>query len=323
MNFFTPSAFQGSLRKKRYFEGWYIKTAALESGKTLALIPGISLGKDSHAFLQIIDGREHKTGYLRFPLESFQYNRKSFDITLGNNTFSTGGVFLNESRKETSLKGELHFSGTVPFPVTPGSPGIMGPYRYAPFLECYHGVVSADHRAEGRIEWDGVIYDFQNARGYIEKDWGKSMPSAWIWMHCNLFPTEKTSFMLSIARVPWLGRTMTGHLGFLYTKGKYHRFGTYLKSRVILQQKDAGVMALLIEAKDFSLEVRAELNGTGGNLQAPREGDMNRTIRERVDTPVTLKMRGPDGELLFKESGTQGGLEMAGDISGLFDDPTP
>ena len=66
MKFFTPAAFQGSLKKKSYFEGWYIKSTNPQTGKTLALIPGVSLGEDSHGFIQIIDSSEHKTGYIRF-----------------------------------------------------------------------------------------------------------------------------------------------------------------------------------------------------------------------------------------------------------------
>ncbi len=318
MGFLTPSAFQGSLKKSSYFEGWYIKSTNPQSGQTLALIPGVSLGKDSHGFIQIIDSAEHKTAYIRFATRDFGYSKKEFDISLGANRFSSRGIELRETRDSHTLSGELIFTGTVPFPVTLGSPGIMGPYRYAPFLECYHGVVSADHRVDGEICWNGTRYLLDKGRGYVEKDWGHSMPSSWIWIHCNLFEEAGTSFMLSVARVPWLGREFTGHLGFLYTGGRYHRFASYLKSRVILENLNRKELSLNIRAKDFAIEVKADLDGSGGTLQAPVQGDMARTIRERVDTPVSVIMKDPAGKVLFQGQGRQAGLEMTGNPAELL-----
>ncbi len=52
---------------------------------------------------------------------------------------------------------------------------------------------------------NGEPMDLTGGRGYIEKDWGTSFPSAWIWMQCNTFDTPDTSFMLSYARIPWMG----------------------------------------------------------------------------------------------------------------------
>ena len=124
--------------------------------------------------------------------------------------------------------------------------------------------------------------------------------------------------MLSVARVPWLGREFTGHLGFLYTGGKYYRFATYLKSLVTLEYLDRKVLRLQIKGDKFTIEVIADLDGRGGDLQAPVKGNMARTIREKVDTPVSVIMKAPAGNVLFQGQGRQAGLEMTGNPAELF-----
>lgn len=50
--------FQGHLKKKHYFEGWYFKQVTGDLLYTVAIIPGISIVKnDPHAFIQVMDGK--------------------------------------------------------------------------------------------------------------------------------------------------------------------------------------------------------------------------------------------------------------------------
>jgi tocopherol cyclase len=52
-----PTIFQGDLRKRRYFEGWYFKQSNLDGDVVLSIIPGVSLAEeDRHAFIQLFDG---------------------------------------------------------------------------------------------------------------------------------------------------------------------------------------------------------------------------------------------------------------------------
>ncbi len=46
----------------------------------------------------------------------------------------------------------------------------MGWYRFLPFMECYHGVISLTHNLKGKIIVDNKIFAFENGKGYIEKD---------------------------------------------------------------------------------------------------------------------------------------------------------
>lgn len=77
LRFMHPEIFQGDLRKKNYFEGWYFKHVSKDLNHVCSIIPGISLtGKSSHAFIQVIDGITGITDYITYPLEQFTWEKK-------------------------------------------------------------------------------------------------------------------------------------------------------------------------------------------------------------------------------------------------------
>ncbi len=88
----------------------------------------------------------------------------------------------------------------------------MGPYGWIPMMECNHGVVSLDHELTGILKVDGTPMDFTGGRGYAEKDWGKSFPAGYVWMQSNHFTADRTSFVGSIAIVPWLFSAFPGFI---------------------------------------------------------------------------------------------------------------
>ena len=53
-----PILFQGILKPRNYFEGWYYKVISSDHESMYAIIPGVALNKDykkSHAFIQILN----------------------------------------------------------------------------------------------------------------------------------------------------------------------------------------------------------------------------------------------------------------------------
>jgi hypothetical protein len=108
----------------------------------------------------------------------------------------------------------------------------MGWYAWVPFMECYHGIVSLDHEIQGALQVDGQRVDFSGGRGYIEKDWGPSFPSAWIWLQTNHFGVPGTSLTASIAVIPWMRSSFSGFIvGFLHG-GRLYRLATYTGAKV-------------------------------------------------------------------------------------------
>ena len=315
MRLLHPEIFQGSLKKKKYFEGWYFKTI-YENG-VLIVIPGLSIGRDPHAFIQIIEGKTHKTFYQRFPLKDFHAERNSFHIRIGENEFSSKSLFLNISSSDLKISCSLNFGRFTPYTSGTWAPGIMGPYSFVPFMECYHGIVSADHSVNGEIIRDGKKKIIQNGRGYIEKDWGRSMPSSWIWIQSNSLSVHSGSFMLSIAKVPWLGREFNGFLCFLYFKEKYYRFTTYNNSVYEIDDENNDEVSILIKNNKYQLNVVFALPGHGGLLKAPVNGAMQREIRETTDTEISIELSDYKNNCLLKDRAGSCGVEVVGDINSL------
>lgn len=315
MRIFHPETFQGSVSKKNYFEGWYYKIVS--GDETFAFIPGISTGEDPHSFIQIIDGKAHETDYLRFPLSDFQCKRGKLDITIGGSRFLRDKLVLDCSEGNICINGELRFSNITPYRGSLYSPGIMGPFSYIPFMECNHGLVSADHRVDGELNWNSKKIFITDGRGYIEKDWGRSMPSSWLWVQSNIFPEQGTSFMLSVAKIPWLGNSFTGHLGFFHYNNRFYNFATYNGSTTDIEQ--AGQDRFIISLKNRKHNLRVEISSQGdtGELLAPVNGKMNRPIRERTKSEVRLTLRDRSGRMMYEGTGSSCGIEITGDMDEL------
>ena len=196
----NPAEYQGGHVSKRYFEGWYFKQVDAEGRQVVAIIPGVSYSADgthSHAFVQVVssDGDMH---YFAYPAEEFASDSSvPFGINVGPNTFSCEGMSLDLADGGRTVRGTVKFGQMSPWPVRLLSPGIMGWYRFVPRMETYHAVLSMDHSVSGWVEIDGERIDFDGGRGYLEKDWGRSFPSSWVWAQSNHFDRSSTSLTVS------------------------------------------------------------------------------------------------------------------------------
>lgn len=321
IRFLHPEVFQGNLRKKRYFEGWYFKHVSAGLDHALAFIPGISLaGEDSHAFVQVIDGVSGSTWYTRHDLQDFRWSQDRFHVSVGDSTFSREGCSVRLDRDGIQLEAELGYAGAVPFPRRLFSPGIMGPFSFIPFMECNHGVVSMNHTLSGGVTLEGNRLDFNGGKGYIEKDWGASFPEAWIWLQSNNFETSPdTSFMLSVARIPWMGKFFMGFLSFFHHRGRVYRFATYNGSKLSGVRFDGRTLTLSVKGRAGRLDITAVMNRSG-ELKAPASGSMRRMIKESVDSEIELMFRNADGTEIFSGNGRRAGLEIIDPIIELLGD---
>jgi len=318
MNIFRPAQFQGTNRKTDYFEGWYFKNVSAGQDEVLSVIPGISLDrKDPHSFVQVINGITGETRYFRFDVSDFSWSRERFEVRVGKNEFSAARMKLDLSESGFAVSGTLEFFDTVPFPASLLSPGIMGWFSYVPFMECNHGVVSANHRIEGTLSVNGRVIDFSQGRGYIEKDWGRSFPSSWIWLQCNNFRSDPCTLFLSVAKIPWLGHFFMGFIAFVYVDGKYHLFATYNNSKIESISFVDRILRIVLVNRKYRLEITA-VQGEGGNLKAPVSGTMSRMIKESVNSTVAFSLSGAGGETIHADEGRSAGLEIMEKIFGYF-----
>ncbi len=313
----NTAIFQGNKKKKNYFEGWYFKMVSSDGSSIISIIPGVSLsedGKEQHAFIQMIDGISATTEYFTFPIEDFSFSKKEFAVKIGDNYFSKDHLILDLKNDSTTIKGKVEMNDLVDY--STGrliNHSIMGWYRFVPKMECYHGVVSLTHQLSGNITVNGKNHQFQNGKGYIEKDWGSSMPSTWIWLQSNNFQSESSSFMLSIANVPWRKKSFTGFLGFYYLDGKVHRFATYKNTKVKLVIVDDNTLRIKIDNKKNSFLIEATRNNIG-MLQAPSSGSMDRRIPESVDAQMKITVFDKKGIEIHQDSTAISGMEMVDDF---------
>lgn len=315
---YRPEVYQGKKKPAGYFEGWYIKLVDSAGGQIWSFIPGISYSADPHCFVQVIHANSGKTWYFRYPEQDFYSSRRIFQTTIADNLFSSDGLHLDLSQNNLDLRGKIFFEDTRPFPSTLISPGIMGWYSYVPRMECYHGVVSMQHRLSGSLQINGSEVSFDGGKGYMEKDWGTSMPSDWIWIQSNHFNEDRdASFMLSLARIPWMRGYFPGFLSFFMAGGKIYRFATYNRSRVSLIEVKEDSVQIKLHHAAYTLSLKV-YRKTGGILKAPRHGQMEREIQESIVSRLDLELRDRKGTRLFKGTGKHAGLEIVGDVAKYF-----
>ena len=317
-----PAGYHGHRVKPPFFEGWYFKLVDAAGVERLALIPGVSIpgdAGDAHAFLQVLDGARHTAAYLRYPLDAFSGDRDRVDLRLGASRFTAEGITLAVARPELRLEGEVRFRDPVPWPVRPWAPGIMGWYAWVPAMECYHGVPSLDHRLEGRLTLDGRALGLDGGRGYLEKDWGRTFPAAWVWLQTNRFEgAEGVSLTASIARIPWLGASFPGFIVGLLVDGRLHRFATYTGARTeVLEVGGTDRVRWVMRGDGLRLTLEAE-QGPPLTIVGPSPTGMVRQVGESLSGTVRVTLADArTGAVRFEGTGTAAGMEIHGDVRAL------
>lgn len=314
-----PEIYHGHTAQPPFFEGWYFKLVNREEDQRWVVIPGVFLGKsqaDSHAFIQVLDGQSGRVNYLPFPLEEFSAAKDHFEVQIGPNRFTSQQVELQIIREEMELIGQVQFETPRPWPVRLLSPGVMGWYAWVPGMECYHGVLSFYHSLQGRLRINAETMDFSGGTGYMEKDWGRAFPSAWVWMQTHHFDSPNTCLTASIAVIPWQRRSFAGMIIGLEREGRLDRFATYTGARVEVFRPQEHELLWVVRGGGLRLEMRAERT-QGGLLQAPTPEGMGRRIAETLTSRVEVRLSGPDGKTWFHETGRNAGLEAVGDLDAL------
>jgi len=313
---FNPDQYHGWGRDKRYFEGWYFKVVSESEDRAFAFIPGIAMNEegDKQAFIQVLDGKKLTAEYHKFKASDFHPEPGKFELEIAGNHFSNCRILLDIPE----IKGELTFNGNVGWPRKWYSPGIMGPYSFVPLMECYHGILSMDHIIKGSLRIGHEEIDFTDGRGYIEKDWGKSFPSAYIWLQTNHFSKPGTSLKVSVAKIPWMGTSFTGFIAGLFVNGQLFRFTTYNSTHLLKSFADGERVELIMQNKKYRLEITARRD-SATELASPISGFMDGRISESMtDVAEVILSERITGKKLFHDTGRNAGLEVAGNIQEII-----
>lgn len=307
--FSNPEIYQGKNKRKSYFEGWYYRLADAKAEQVLTIIPGVSLCQwDTHAFIQVIDSM-HKSYYFHYNIDDFEYNENTFEIKIGENYFSKSRISLNLINLDYSLCGDLYFCNILEYPRTFLRPGVMGPFLHIPGFDCYHDIINIQHDIIGHLKVSGDYVDFTSGIGYIEKNWGRSMPKSWLWFQCNHFVPDDVSVSVRIASLHHLAGSFTGFIVMFRYRDRIFMFSSYSGARFSKLYCSGNKIRLAFKDCRFRLDMLIAYS-SGATVKAPINGKMCRNITERSNCMVKLRFSERSGRILYEGLGKNGGLEL-------------
>ncbi len=309
---FNPEQYHGWGRNKKYFEGWYFKIVNQTGDRSFAIIPGIAMDEigKKQSFIQLLDGQHKTSDYISFDESDFRPSKGKFEVSIKENFFSAESIRLSLPE----VKGSLTFTQLEKWPNAWYSPGVMGPFAFTPKMECYHGIVSLKHTISGQLTWKGETVDFTGGRGYLEKDWGHSFPSAYVWIQCNHFQNSDASLIGTVAKIPWMRSSFVGFIAGLWYNDELIQFTTYNFSKLKKSKIDKEEVEVWYENKKFRLMILIQRD-SGAELAAPIGGLMDARITETMTATVEAKLIDKKSNtILFHDFGTNAGLEVAGEI---------
>lgn len=306
----NPDLFQGEKylnTNKNYFEGWYFKnTNNIES---ISFIPGINIdGKDKRAFIQVITN--NSSYFINYNIEDFKFYYNPFGIKIGHNFFSKKGIHVDikDENQELNIYGNIKYANSKNINTSLLNPNIMGPFSYIPFMECNHAILSMQNRIKGLININNNRINFNDGNGYIEKDWGCSFPTTYIWSQGNSFQNSNASFMLSIANIPFKLFSFRGIICVLIIDNQEFKFTTYNNTKLIKYDVYNDSMNITLKKGDYYLNIQSTCN-VGLKLFAPVKGKMSKDIFESINSLITVTLK-KENAIIFSDISTNCGLEI-------------
>lgn len=306
----NPELFQGEKyldENKNYFEGWYFKNTNNEEG--ISFIPGINIdNKNKKSFIQVIT---NDTSYfVNYNIDDFKFNYKPFYIQIGNNNFSKEAinVDIRDDSQNIKINGNIKYTNSKNIKTNILKPNIMGPFSYIPNMECNHAILSMENSISGYIDINNKKINFNNSKGYIEKDWGYSFPKSYIWCQGNNFQKSNASFMLSIADIPLKLIDFRGIICALIIDNQEFKFTTYNNAKIIQYDVTNNYLDITLKKANYYLNIKSTYN-EGLKLSAPVKGKMEKDIFESICSAITLTLK-KDNTIIFSDTSLNCGIEV-------------
>ena len=288
--------FYGERKKKCYFEGWYFKH---ENGsQTICFIPSFHINPrgEKSAMLQVI-ANDH-VWKIHYAPEQFYAAKGRLYCRIGRNVFSETGISIDIRTRELKMKGKLVYGKFSQL-----SGDIMGPFRWIPFMQCRHEIISMRHNVAGTLKINREQLHFDKGIGYIEKDRGTSFPDQYVWTQCSRGAGGRLHLMAAAATIPVGPFSFEGTIVEIWYGRRHYRLATYCGARV----KERTEKRIVIEQKHIKFEAQLQQNHPQ-KLLAPQLGAMGRGIYEHAACTVRYRLF-VDGDLLFDEICTPAGFE--------------
>lgn len=319
----NPNLYHGKNKTRNYFEGWYYKIVDNSKQHAFAFIPGISFGSrniNPHAFIQFLRGDEALFNYFRYDVKDFYINNDNFNIGISDNNFSLKGMEINIKKDNLNIFGNIRFKNLCAWPDSLFNPGSMGYYNYVPFMECYSQVCAIDMDLHGKLNVNNEIIDFNNGKGYIEKNWGKSFPNSWIWIQSNCFKSYNAALSCSVGHIPFLHTSFRGFLIGLLFNEKFYKFTTMNKSTVSIKEVN-GDVELAAQNLKYRLLIKTLTNKNKFiKCFGPKNNSMIPLLEENLMGEIHVKLIDLQNNMnIFEDNGECVGIEYGGTQKKILD----
>ena len=294
-------------KKKNYFEGWYFKNINHQQG--ISFIPGINIDETgAKAFIQIITN--NISYFVNYNIKEFEFNYQPFYIKIGKNSFSKKEINIDIENKSQNLKiyGNIKYSNSKNINTSIAEPNIMGPFSYIPFMECNHAIINMQNTINGNININDEIINFNNNKGYIEKDWGCSFPKSYIWCQGNNFQKANASFMFSVADIPFKLFTFKGLICVLLIDNKEFKFTTYNNAKILEYNIKEDSFNITLKKDVYILNIKSKYS-QGLKLAAPVKGKMSKDIFESISASIDITLK-QENKIIFHDTSNMCGLEI-------------
>jgi hypothetical protein len=232
-------------------------------------------------------------------------------IQIANNVFTEAAISVHLEDHNMKMEAVFGLGSFHPIRKTLLMPNMMGFFAYVPEMECYHDVISMNHRFHGLLRVDDEVVGFHEGKGYIEKDWGTSFPKKYIWIQCNHFKKDSLSVFCSVADIPFGKKSFTGFICCLVIDQIEYRFATYNNSRFELERVADDQILLSFQSRTAKLRIEASLKDTG-ELIAPHQGRMQDVLKEGLTGTVRIRFYHKQSGFVHEDAGTMAGIEISG-----------
>ncbi len=196
--------------------------------------------------------------------------------------------------------------------VNKSSKATAGLLSFFPIFDPGWQVLMAHGLATGYIDWNGKIYEFNDALAYSEKNWGYSFPQQWFWINCNSFNNEKNLALTAVGgkrKVLWWWEEIA-MIGIHY-QGKFYEFVS-TKSRVNSAINSWGKWKMEAENERFQVKLIGTTNIKGTYVRVPTEKGLIFACRDTLKGNLTLELRSKNGHIILKANSDVCGLEIGG-----------
>ncbi|KAK1266058.1 hypothetical protein QJS04_geneDACA019313 [Acorus gramineus] len=191
-----------------------------------------------------------------------------------------------------------------------------------PVFEPHWQVCMAGGLSTGWIEWDGELFEFENAPSYSEKNWGAGFPRKWFWIQCNVFEGAVGEVALTagggMRQLPGVNdRYENVALVGVHYNGTFYEFVPWT-STVKWEIASWGRWQLSAENDMYMVELEATTQEPGTPLRAPTgEAGLTTFCKDTCYGDLKLqiwkrKYDGSKGEMILDVTSDMAALEVGG-----------